>query len=116
MTLHLNSSAEKPPSAQTNTDPACCASRQAAGVEAMRPDKDPCAICDTGVRNARVCDGTGALSGTDKMESQQGNTPHSGSLPAGVTPDHLWACLSQRAEVLMWNTLCLCVFVCACAS
>lgn len=43
------------------------------------------------------------------MESQQGNTPHHGGLPAGVTPDHLWTCLSQRAEVVMWNRMCVCV-------
>lgn len=39
------------------------------------------------------------LSGTVKMESQQGNTQNPGSLPAGMTPDHLWACLSHRSEV-----------------
>lgn len=53
-------------------------------------------------------EGERAVCTTDKMESQQGNTSHPGSLPAGVTPDHLQACLSQGAEVVMWNSGSMC--------
>lgn len=84
------------------------------GVWEIQYDKDLCVICEAHVRNVSLWSRGRAHSGTDKMESQQGNTPHPGSLPAGVTPDHLWACLSQRAEVVMWICACVCVWICVC--
>lgn len=82
------------------------------GVWEILPDKNQCVICEAHVRNVSLWSRGRAHSGTDKMESQQGFTPHPRSLPASVTPDHLWACLSQRAEAVMWNSVWVCVCVC----
>lgn len=51
-----------------------------------------------------------AHSETNMKDEQEGNTLHPGSLPVGVTLDHLWACLSQRA----CGTVCVCICVCLC--